>query len=365
MTKISSNFQNIEIGTDIFISFNQKVIREYIEELKLDISTLPHNLLPIGINKKTVILLNVDTNIVEGTNKDLVDFIVDLITKDNPDLKKQFLDAKIGKKFMYSRVSIMSKKIPLVVLLGYKDGLTTVLRKAGIKYEFSDKRRVLTGSEKNSKGIIQFADGYLIYDAYPFSNSLLMNAFLDIDTKMYNYDLFDSKEVYVDIIQNIVGTRTFAKGIDNFFQLFIDPITLNVLNDLNMPTDFTELFLYATRLLEDNMFTRESDLSNYRIRSNEIINVYLYMIMADAYALYKDTANASTPIKMTVPQDKLMKELLSSVLVEDKNILNPAIEVTNQCTYKGPSGLNLDQAYDIEKRAYSQSMVGLIGMSSP
>ena len=43
-------------------------------------------------------------------------------------------------------------------------------------------------------------------------------------------------------------------AFENFYELFIDPITLEVLEDLNLPTDFVNLLLYGNSLLEDNQF---------------------------------------------------------------------------------------------------------------
>ena len=39
---------------------------------------------------------------------------------------------------MYTYCMIMAKKIPTIILLGYYEGLSTIMRKANIEYRFSD-----------------------------------------------------------------------------------------------------------------------------------------------------------------------------------------------------------------------------------
>lgn len=350
---------------DLIISFNQSDMRKRLSEINYNNSKLPYNHLPIGLDGKNVILLDVTKNVIVGTDLSLSDFIIEKLKGINPDIESEIAKASVGKRYMYTEASVLNIKIPLILFLAYKEGLSTVLRKAKVNYSFTDKRPNLSNEDKTKKGVIQFADGYLVYDLYPMRNSLLLNALAGIPTKEFNYELFDSKEIYLELFNSLYGTRTIGKGLDNIYQLFLDPITLEVIRDLGMPDDFIELFLYANILLEDNTFVKENDLSIYRIRSAELINAYLYRVLADAYRLYKDSKNASKPIKVSVPQDKLIKELLTSLNTEDVNILNPIIASTNNCTYKGLSGLNLAQAYKIDKRAYSNSMLGVIGISSP
>jgi hypothetical protein len=364
--ELASSFMTIKIGDSTFY-FNQENFREELDAKKIDYSKLKENELPVGLNGKSLIVLDVNTNRIKGADKDFSDYLTDEIAKAEPKALDDLDNISVGKKYVYSRVSVLSRKMPLVLLLAYKEGLTSVLRKAGVKHEFSDKRRRLTLEEKNSLGVIQFADGFLYYDIYPFRNSLLLNALQEMPTGNYNYADFDGKEVYLEIFFSMFGTRTIAKGFENFYELFVDPITKEVLEELNYPTEFTEIFLFANALLEDNVFTKENNMNLYRIRSNEMINAYLYKTLAQAYATYKSTSNGANPIKVSVPQDKLLKELMESPLIQDYSVINPIFEAEayGSVTYKGPSGLNLDEAFTLDKRSYDESMLGLLAISSP
>ena len=352
------------------IYFNQNEVRELFNERKFIIPK-DKEIVPIGIINNKPIVYNMEKNILymndESKNIDIIDFIVACFFKKDSSLQEVYDNISVGKKYTYSRCDILSRNIPLIIFLAYNEGLSTLLNKAKINYELSDKRKVLSSEEKERKGCIPFKDKYLYYDIYPLSNSLLLNALLEYSTKDFEYELFDSKEVYLELFQDNFGSRAIAKGFDNFYELFIDGITKEVLEDLNYPSNVTDLFLYANKLLEDNQFVMENDMSNYRLRSNEIINAIFYKAMEQAYITYKNSINGATPIKMSLPQDKIIKELTTtySAILQDYNILNPITETDSisTVTYKGPGGLTYPHIFGPLKNILTAETI-IISISS-
>lgn len=353
---ISRNFTYIKVGA-CEIYFKQQTVNELAVERNIKV---PDGKMLIGFEGRTKpILVNLKNQMIDGTDMDIVDFI---LSKSTSDIKAKFDDATTGKKFLYTRATVMAKQVPLILLLGYCEGLSTVLRKAEIKHYFTDKRPKLEQHE----GMVQFEDGYLVYDLYPFENSLLMNAFADIPTKGFNYAELDSKESYGAIFETMFNQRNLASAFDNFYDFMIDPITREILKELDYPTEFVGVMLYANKLMSDNAFVNENDLSLYRIRSNELVNVFLYKAITDAYGEYRRTAYNNNPTKISIRKDHVLKSLLMAQTVEDYSVLNPIVEIekVRVVSPKGPSGLNLSQAYTLDKRGYDPSMVGTIAMST-
>ena len=161
--ELANTFMSITIG-DLYLLFHQPNLRTMIEEKNIDISKLKDDQLPIGFDKDKLVILNVTDGKVEGTNLDLPDYLVDKMIKVDGSLQSALEKVSVGKKYVYSRVSILSKKFPLLLFLAFNEGITKVLTKAKVKYSFSDKRRRLSLSEKNTIGEIRFADGYFYYD---------------------------------------------------------------------------------------------------------------------------------------------------------------------------------------------------------
>lgn len=307
--------------------------------------------------------VNVETDI-DDMNSGIVNFVLSNYS-DSLDMN-EFAKQKSGKRFMYTRCKVMKKNIPLVVFLSYCEGLSTVLRKAKIQYVFSDKRPRLEGFDAVNKGIIQFADGYLVYDKFPLEKSLLMNGLTTIDTKSVEFAEFDDKSVYLDVFDKLYGSRMLSNALDNFYEWMIDVPTKEILSDLNYPTEFVGLLLAGNTLLSDNNYRDEIDMGNWRIRNNELVYAYAYKRIADAYTKYRMTSENKNPVKISIPKDAVLKDIMMSMIVEDVSELSPIVDVekSHAVTDKGPSGTNLEQAYTQERRSFHPTMSGVMAIST-
>jgi len=277
------------------------------------------------------------------------------------------MDIKTGSRFVYSRTSILGRNFPLVILLGFYKGLEQIMNDYDMDYEFLEKRKNLSPDEKSDNNVIRFKDGYLYYKNNMLRYGLLMNGLYIANTEEYNFKDFNDKEVYLDIFSDKYGSRNISKGIKNMLTLILDPITKEVLEDMDMPQEIDKLLLEGNTLLENKNYNGINNMTNYRIRGNEIINAHLYKVLADAFRVYKDTSKLGTPKKISVKQDMITKKLLESPLVDEYSVLNPISEVERmgKVSFKGLSGTNSDHAFTIDMRTYDKSMLGFFGMNSP
>lgn len=369
---LSCNFKEISIG-DIKFYFNQSEIRQIfldsVPKNKIDEyeKLVDSKILPVGKGNKNVFYyVNFDTNTVYQTNfNNSIDTkmsLIDFMLSKSPQLKDEISKQSTGKKYMYTRVKIMNKYVPTILLLAYKNGLSNILNQIKAEYYFSDTRPRISLNES----IVEFNDGYLVFSNVPFKNSLLLNGLLEIPTKNYSFDDFSDVLTYQDIFESIYGRRNIANAFSNFFDNFIDPITLEVLQKLSLPTDLTGLVLYANELLVDNQFRTELDIRSFRFRSAELIPARLYKLIASSYEQYKATANHRNPRKISIRKDALIKDILAQTIVEDYSELNPIVEMQklHGATKKGPSGCNLEEAYTKVQRSFHKSMTGVYTISS-
>lgn len=369
---LSCNFKEISIG-DIKFYFNQSEIRQLfldsVPKNKIDEyeKLVDSKILPVGKGNKNVFYyVDFDTNTVYQTNfNNSIDTkmsLIDFMLSKSPQLKDEISKQTTGKKYMYTRVKIMNKYVPTILLLAYKNGLSNILSQIKAEYYFSDTRPRISLNES----IVEFNDGYLVFSNVPFKNSLLLNGLLEIPTKNYSFDDFSDVLTYQDIFESIYGRRNIANAFSNFFDNFIDPITLEVLQKLSLPTDLTGLVLYANELLVDNQFRTELDIRSFRFRSAELIPARLYKLIASSYEQYKATANHRNPRKISIRKDALIKDILAQTIVEDYSELNPIVEMQklHGATKKGPSGCNLEEAYTKVQRSFHKSMTGVYTISS-
>ncbi len=231
-----------------------------------------------------------------------------------------------------------------------------------LKYTFSTKPE-----KGNSNLSIRFKDGYLYYPEYPLGNSLLFNGLTEMNTEDYTIDEFDGQLPYIDFIYNVLKKGDLLKGYTAFKELFIDNITKSILQDLNLPYDFLELFLYANELLTDNEYTHETRASSYRIRGYEMISTALYRTIASQYMILKQKGFGPNS-SLSIPQDAVIKALTKSQILENYDTINPINELKSKaaCTYKGEGliGSQAKHGFTLSRRSFGEDAVGIFAESN-
>lgn len=274
----------------------------------------------------------------------LTEFFNEAILEANIDSKlvEEYYSYKAPNTMMYNRIKINNKHIPIIIVLSYEKGITDIINRYGIEYEFKKVSRI---TKQYGKKFIKFSDGYLIYNSMDLKSTLLLDGLNLMDTENYEFEEFNTKEPYLEFFLDAFGSRNIGKGIHNTLTLMLqDPITLDCLKMLKLPENIYDLLLYANTLLTDNTYNPGNDMHNYRLRGAEQINSKLYKLLANAFRSYKDTLGNANPVKISIPRDALIKEIIGEKTVDEYSILNPSLEVDkiSAVTFKGPSGINLD-----------------------
>lgn len=330
--------------------FNQDDIRSKYKDI-ID----QNNKVPVGYDKKSKTIIYYDGSTT------FTELIYHHVCADYPEFEGIFEKTMLSTKYCYSEASILNEKIPLIIVMAYNEGLQKTMRRAHIKYELKDKKEY----NKLTQDIIKFSDGYLVYDL-TYNSSLLMNGIKESDTAMYSLREIDNKQMYLDLLDNY-GGRIKADGLENFYQLEIDPITKETLERFDLPTDYSDVLAYANELLSDNTFVKHTDLSSNRYRTNEQIAAYVYSVLADEYGRYR-TACKRNPdnARMSIKRSAIIDSLLQARETSDLSILTPLLEMesANTASFKGKSGLNNERAYGIDKRNYDDSMINVLALST-
>jgi GNAT superfamily N-acetyltransferase/biotin carboxyl carrier protein len=288
--------------------------------------------------------------------------IAPYLENEDPAFRQIYENTSEAAKYTYSKASILSTEIPLIVVMAYSEGLQTSLKKANIGYAIVDKRQKY---DNNYEDVIKFKDGYLYYKL-DYNSSLLMNGLKECNTEDYSISEINNKRMWLDFL-DLFGGRILADGLDNFYDLMIDPITLNILKDCNLPTDYVSVLAYANNLLADNKYNRHIDITGNRMRSNEIIAGYFYKAISKAYGDYqrqikRNRKEATFSMKRSAVVDLVFLDPTES----DASVINPILDVeaASACSFKGLSGMNSDRSYGLDKRTYDDSMLNVLAMST-
>ena len=349
LSKIYSDFK----CNKTHIMFDQKEVSEYMR--KNNIKSKP-NKMYIGKFKGEDCYIDID-NQVDDKNNSIIDLILSSIPQD---LSDQFANVKAPKRLMYTKVKIMSQFVSVAMLLGLWEGMTSIIKKLDLHYQLVDTVPRQLSSDQE---FLKFSDCIMVYNQ-DVPTALIMNGFRIFDTSKYKLTDFDTKAPYLDYIKKVYGKAIIENALMNFYEFVIDPITLEVLQELDMPTDIVSLYIYAVKLLSDSQHVNVINENFYRIRRGEIIPAILYEKLAKNYINYR---NYNGRKKFTIPQDCVIKELLSLKTVEDYSTINPIqeMQILSSLSSKGFRGINLDDYYTMEKRGYDPSMTGIISPSTP
>ena len=353
---LSGLFSKIETE-DFIVYFNQDEIRK-VHQVEEGLGV------PYLYNKKSKSVVYYDYATTLSFTSVLLDQFRLIENNKYQDFLDLFDSASTPSVCTFSRCSIMDSQIPLVVICAYHEGLRKTLEKGQIAYRITS---TLSKEDRHNDELdwIKFKDGYIIYRS-TYDASLLMNGLKVCPTELFEIADIDNKNMYLEFLDDF-GGRIKADGLDNFYDLMLDPMTVEVLKVYKFPTDYVSILLYTNALLADNKFIKHTDASSRRFRRYELIAVYTYKVLSDAYASYANQLRHSREAaEFSVKQSAVIDRFLLDSITSDDSCINALreVETTNAITTKGPSGMNSDRAYSLDKRTYDESMLNVLGMST-
>lgn len=371
---LSKNITSCEIGGIRFI-FNVELLMKEVNDLlakdnkkPLD-SNYDSNGLLIGYHKKTHELVYASEKRGESVNDRIFDAM-------SPEQKSELAKFKVSpKRLAFVRAKIYNVYLPIVVFMCFCEGLTSVLQKAKATYEVVEPGTRYNALEQSA---LKFSDKWVIWDHHPLHISLIFNGLYGFNTEDYTFEEADGKSMWIDFMLQVYKKTNAITVMDQFKNFMIDPITAEVLRDMNLPTDLVSLLIAGCIMMNNSQSQNVSDPSNFRLRSNEIFVQFIYESIADAYLDYRKTVDKKSPKHISVAPNLIMRKIYGGKnprtgkkdsacsMIEDASVLNPILELEKKGTasFRGPSGINLDAAYTLQKRSYDPGMTGTLAIST-
>lgn len=354
---LAKRYNKIIINDCTFV-FSVDMLKEELGG-KYEESNLDNMIIGYRGNQKTPIRYN-------AKNSDHQDMVSLIVSESMPDYYNEFKHLSSGRKYVHNNMKIMEKDVPIIFIICFFEGITSVIQKFNTLNGSAQVEFVDTKSNLDNYMYIQFADGYLRYPMNNLEACVLFNGFTELVLKDFTIADMDDRDTYIEIFERLLGSGYFAGGFINYYDFMIDYKTLDILKLLHYPEDIVSLIIYASNLLADSSFSIDTDPSLYRLRDAEIIPAILYKEMTKAYSRYRKTANNANPMKISLDPDCVIKTLNKLPTVSSYSTLSPIVEVKTfgVASMKGHMGMNKDRAYSEEKRNYHDNMVGIIGIST-
>lgn len=169
----------------------------------------------------------------------------------------------------FAQVKILGRDIPLGVVLGYELGLTRLMRLLKV-----EPRRVQAGQRVAllpDEYSVVFQDETLVFKREDQFASMVLAGFNEYHRQLRSYPVheFDKRGVYLNVLEGSGASQRYLREIDLQYQLFIDPITKELLVDMKEPTDYQGLLLRACSMLLTDYHPDELDSKYMRIKGYE------------------------------------------------------------------------------------------------
>ena len=355
-TILSRIVAKIETDNYVFNFDATKLTSMFGGDLIKEIEKSNKNQIVVGKNKKknTILLMVEDGTIFECSTENIKD-IQALGTIESLlglDVSKSPVD-------MLS-VNISGKELPLVFVLGYYLGLGNLLTTLGAKFERHPKGSRI--SLENEQYAVKFADETLVFDRKDYRTAIVMGGFRQIKDIIKNYSVyeFDLKDVYGTILLDMKISARYTRELDLMRDLWVDPISRDVLKQMGEPTDFVQLLLRAADMLVIDQHKETRDEEGFRLRGYERFSGFAYKEMVDAVRVHNNKPSKANSKVEVNPQAVWMKILQDQTTapVEDSNPIH-SLKEQEIVVYRGAGGRDA-RTLNSESRKYHENSIGVL-----
>lgn len=257
---------------------------------------------------------------------------------------------------------ILNQTIPLIFILAYKMGLKAVLDAIKLDYRFVPSRAPLALATDDIA--IPMDNGTLVFNRYPVEKSLLVSGLAWTNLKTYRFEDLSIPSTYGSILAQKKMSVGVLKGLNGFFDFFVDPITETVLEKMGEPITFAALLLRATVMLSDYQADPSSSVKLHRFRLYERFNGMVYNSIYRQLANHRN--NPSTRKGFSINPEEVFQKIVQDATVSPNDVINPVHEVKQRAsfTYTGAGGRN-GNSFVLRDRIYPEDGVGVISDAVP
>lgn len=316
-----------------------------------------NNSLLIGINDSKTEFLILDSNgVVHKTDHNSMiplGTLEEFMSIDNTHAPIDFCD-----------VVIAGKDIPIGIVLAYHFGLKTLLDilKVTPRRINAGEKRVL---DKNEYAI-SFSDETLIFDKSDEKATLILAGFREYHKaiKLFSVYSFDKKGVYLNILETAkLGVRQIRE-MDLIFNMFVDPITKTLLEQMGEPQTFEGLLFRAVELLITDDHPDELDPDQMRIKGYERIAGAIYNELIISLKKHNSMLGKKSKAIEMHPY-AVWKRITEDPAKMQMSEINPvhALKETEAVTYSGVGGRS-KRSMTKNTRAFHPNDLGTISEST-
>lgn len=276
----------------------------------------------------------------------------------------------------YTIAYITGMVVPLYLVYSnlFKRGLDELFSRLG----FSRKDIIITkdpvatraAKKENAKWFIQFDNNeYAFFPVKVMETNPIAKTFFH-SMKLINYtarhisvDQFMDNERQGDILILNTGKKNALYNLKSFFNNFLDPISLEIIEEQGYPTKLEPLLWKCTELIHTEKADKRTNLNIQRYRTTETFLHVVYKQLLMAYNVYQNKKLMGyTKSEFEIKPDFVYKEVVNTQLVRGNETINPIEELSaaTRMTYVGVGGVANKDGVPERMRTVDESYFGTI-----
>lgn len=186
----------------------------------------------------------------------------------------------------YISVGIYGKDIPMGIVLGINMGFQRLVATLGAEHRIvpAGQRAKVQPDEY----ALAFTDETWVFKKKDRLATLILSGFNEYwkSLKQYSVYSFDQRGAYQNLLDSHdIGVR-YMREIDLMYQMFVDPITRDLLIEMKEPKTFKGLLFRAAQLLLDDRHPDELDPAYMRIRGYERFSGAVYAELVQSIRMH-------------------------------------------------------------------------------
>lgn len=264
----------------------------------------------------------------------------------------------------FSTLKVFGKQIPIAVVLGYYIGLKSLMTLLDAEYtEYPAGKRI---ELKPDEYTLTFQDKRLVLSASNVKATMVLAGLNEFDKQLkeYVFEDFNNKDVYFNLLMAAKLSSRYLDELNLLDRMFVDPITRDILADMEEPIVFKGLLLRASELLTTEYHPDAQDMRYMRLRGYERIPGAIYKELVTSIRVFnnRNIRNKSAielnpyAVWSAVVHDNANK------LISDINPIEDLKQIES-VTYNGTGGRD-KQAMNRSSRVYHRNDVGVISEST-
>ena len=173
---------------------------------------------------------------------------------------------------------------------------------------------------------------------------------------------FESPDIYYQLLQDKKLSIQYLKGIDSFFDVFMDERTFSSLKMMREPTTVKDLLIRSAVLLSTLDHRPPASRMNHRIRGYEQLNAILYNELARQFASYKKKRGKANVFSIN-PEAVYLRIIQNASMVPSESV-NPLQDIKEKSymTYSGVGGRTAE-SFVVRDRRLEQDDIGITCLS--